>query len=209
MRTSALLIALLTSLAATGYAQVVMEHVEARRANFRPLFSGEVAQLQMDLFRQYGVAGGDTLLFIRIGVEQATRKKVGETWGWTIFDLRPAWHHSSQYIFSQRSGQVVLTRPAFEEVFACANNVFSYVKEADRANDPRFFVVSCAAAGITIGGEFDADNIEGERTSFYWKIGDEEARFQMSERSFGEVIRDFRELIRYWQNEEAAAPGGQ
>ncbi len=209
MKTSALLFAILMSLAATGSAQVVMEHVEARRADFRPLFSSEAARLQMDLFRQYEMGGGDTLLFVQIGVEQATRKKIGETWGWTIFDLRPAWHRSSQYIFLHRSGQVVLTKPAFEEVFACANNVFSYVQEADRTNDTRSFVVSCEAAGITIGGEYDADNVEGERTSFYWKIGDEEARFRMSERSFGEVIRGFRELIRYWQNEEDAAPGGQ
>ncbi|RME36647.1 MAG: hypothetical protein D6794_08210 [Deltaproteobacteria bacterium] len=199
----------LSVLSFAGHAQTVMEIVDIRRANFTTLFSEERAQVQMDLIRQYDLDGSDTSMFIRVGVGAGGRQNLGETWGRVLFDLQPAWQNTTQYLVLQRRGEVVLTRPAFEEVFACANNVYSYVVEADRRNDPRFFVVSCEAAGITLGGEYNADNIEGERTSFYWRIGDNGTRFHLSEKGFGEVIRAFRELSLNWQEPGSLSATGQ
>ncbi len=199
----------LSMCAGSAFSQVVVEQVDSRRARFNPFLGQEEAFLHMELLKRYELGSADTTWLLRVNVEQATHKLVGRSWGATLFDKHIAWSTSKHYLILERSGEILLSRSAFDDIFRCANNVYQFIEEADRRQQRRPVTVSCEAGGITIGGSFDLRNPLEDPIHFYWKIGDEEARFLMSEQGFAKVVQDFRALILQWPSSEGVLLGSQ
>lgn len=183
---------LLLSFSAT-YAQTITETLDSFEKKYYNIFTQNGSTLKMSFVKEYEYPSeSDTEHYFTISINNLETESTSTTYGGMFIGDLLGSGISSTYQTFEYGGAVVLDLDSLEELYSCANSIYSYINSRPSIPNSLPTTASCSTSGIKLHGEYTPT------TSYYFIAGD--ASFKMPPDDFIAIMKVIQKSLRTWKH---------